>query len=29
MEGNSASQEATMGRISAGQEATLVGGQCE
>lgn len=29
MEGNSASQEATMEGISAGQEATLVGGQCE
>lgn len=29
MEGNSASQEATMVGISAGQEATLVGGQCE
>lgn len=29
MEGNSASQEATMKGISAGQEATLVGGQCE
>ena len=29
MEGNSTSQKATMGRISAGQEATLVGVQCE